>query len=301
MEQFHLKSMTAFGKGVSDFTYGRFSIEIQGVNRRFLELNISMPRLFNRFEMDIRRQIMARVGRGMINVSVAWKAEAKQPLTVLANFPLAKGLKKAWENLASELGLDRAFPISLLVQEKDLFLYEEEIIEEEAYKQALAIALKEALDELSEMKQKEGEILASDINGRLSQLEENIVFIETHAKDAPEKYRQKLNHRLEELFSGSSENEERILREVAVYAERVDITEEIIRFKSHLAQFATMLEKPLGEEAETRGKTLDFLLQELLRECNTIGSKTSDLSISKHVVVIKSELEKIREQVQNIE
>jgi uncharacterized protein (TIGR00255 family) len=301
MEHYQLKSMTAYGRGSSNFPYGRFTIEIQSVNRRYLEINLALPRIFMRFEIDIRKQIAESVGRGMLTLSLFWKTEGAQPVTVTPNLSLARALKDAWEKLASELGMEKSLPPVLVAQQQDLLLHEEEIIHEEIYRAAFHAALKEALEALLVMKRQEGAALAQDLQGRLSVLHTEISSIEKFSGDVAEKYRQKLQSRLDELFSRSVENEERLLREVALYAERVDITEEIVRFKGHLQQFEQLVERPLERDLETRGKTLDFLLQELLREINTIGSKAADLAVSQHVVAIKSELEKIREQVQNIE
>jgi len=301
MERYQLKSMTAYGRGSSIFPYGRLNIEIQSVNRRYLEINIGLPRLLMRYEVDLRKEIAAYVGRGMLNVSVSCKSEGAQPISVTPNLSLARALQQAWDKLAKELGMKEPIPLSLLAQEKDLLIYEEEILNENAYREAIKAALKDALEALLWMKRQEGEILKTDLLERLAKLRAEMASIEGASGESTEKYRKKLQERLEGLFTGSPENEERVLREIAVYAERVDVTEEIVRFKGHLDQFQLMIEKPLENELETRGKTFDFLLQELLREINTLGAKASDLAIAQHVVIVKSELEKIREQVQNIE
>lgn len=293
--------MTAYGRGTSSFAYGSFSTEIQSVNRRYLEVNINLPRILARFEIPLRKKVSARVGRGMVNISVSWRSETQTPVKVLPNLSLAKGVKKAWEQIAFELGLEACIDLSLLAREKDLLLFEEELPEEEEVLAALERSLDEALDRLTEMKEKEGHALATDLHERTEMLDAFIEEVEKHAPEGSEKYRQKLAERLEELFEGSSENEERILREVALFAERIDVTEEVVRFKSHVRQFRQMLEKPPAEAAETRGKMLDFLIQELNREINTIGSKAADIAITREVVKAKSELEKMREQVQNIE
>ncbi|MFC2049183.1 YicC/YloC family endoribonuclease [Chlamydiota bacterium] len=298
---FQLKSMTAYGRGICDFECGRITVEIQSVNRRFLEVNVSLPRLFNRFEIDVRKQIAASIGRGMVNVSVGWKTDSRHSVKLSPNFALARAIKGAWEELSQELWLPKELPLVLLTQEKDLLLHEEVMVEESVYQKALAEAVGAALQALLAMKRQEGEVLSRDLHERVKILNQAISWIESHASTATEKYRQKLVARLEELFAGSPENEERILREVAVYAEKVDIVEEVIRFKSHLDQFVQTVDNPLEQTADSRGKILDFLLQELLREGNTIGSKASDLAVTQHVVTIKSELERIREQVQNIE
>ncbi len=301
MDQFHLKSMTAYGRGTAAFPYGRFTLEIQSVNRRFLEINLGLPRSFSRFEVEIRKRISERVGRGMLNATLTWKSDGAQPVTVIPNLSLAKALKQAWENLNQELGIQEDISLDFLAKQNNIMLYEEEILNEETYWNAIQSALDDALDAFVGMKNREGEMLTLDLKKRLATLHGNIHLIEQSSGTATEKYRQKLKDRLEELFTGHSENEERVLKEVALFAERVDVTEEIVRFNGHLDQFKILLEKPLENELETRGKTLDFLLQELLREINTIGSKASDLIVAQTVVAVKAELEKIREQVQNIE
>lgn len=293
--------MTAYGRGVCDFAFGRITVEIQSVNRRFLEVNVNLPRLLNRFEMDVRKQIAASIGRGMLSILVGWKTDSHKSISVVPNFALARAIKGAWEQLAEDLWLPKELPLSLLTQEKELLLHEEIMVEESVYQKALAEAVGMALHALLKMKRQEGEALARDVHERLKNLNKELVSIELRAPNATEKFRQKLAARLNELFTGSLENEERILREVAVYAEKVDIIEEIIRFKSHLSQFEQTLDKPLEQTADSRGKILDFLLQELLREINTIGSKASDVVVAQHVVTVKSELERIREQVQNVE
>ena len=276
-------------------------MDIQSVNRRFLEINVSLPRLLTRFEMDVRKQIAASIGRGMLSVSIGWKTDSHKSISVVPNFALARAIKGAWEQLAEDLWLPKELPLVLLTQEKELLLHEEVMVEESVYQKALAEAVGMALNALLKMKRQEGEALAHDMHERLKILNNEIASIESRASNATEKFRHKLTARLSELFTGTVENEERILREVAVYAEKVDIVEEIIRFKSHLGQFEQTLERPLELTADSRGKILDFLLQELLRESNTIGSKASDLVVAQHVVTLKSELERIREQVQNVE
>jgi uncharacterized protein (TIGR00255 family) len=298
---FQLKSMTAFGRGLCDFKFGRITVDIQSVNRRFLEINVSLPRVFNMFEIEVRKQIAAHVGRGMVNVSVGFKTDSQSPLSISPNFALARAIKGAWEKLAEELWLPTEMPLVLLTQEKDLFLHEETMVDESVYLEALTQAVHSALNALLEMKRQEGNTLARDLKERIDVLRQEIDWIGSNGATATEKYRQKLSTKLKELFSGSQENEEMVLREVAVLAERVDVTEEIIRFKSHLEQLLLTMDKPIESPSDSRGKVLDFLLQELLRESNTIGSKATDKDVAHHVIKIKSELEKIREQVQNIE
>lgn len=298
---FQLKSMTAYGRGTASSPEGTFTVEIQSVNRRHLEVHLNLPKLLTRFEMPLRKQIQERVGRGMINVYVGWRSEGGNPVKVTPNLSLAKGIKSAWEQILFELGLEGRIDLALLAKEEGLILIDEALPEESRLFDTLNTALAEALDHFVAMKEREGKSLAHDLHERIITLIGVIEMVASLAPEGVEKVRRKLNERLEELFSGNSENEERILREVALYAERSDITEEVTRFKSHLEQFRYLLEKPLTECTETRGKTLDFLIQELNREINTIGSKASDLTITNQVVKAKGEIEKMREQVQNIE
>ncbi|MFZ0566266.1 MAG: YicC/YloC family endoribonuclease [Chlamydiales bacterium] len=293
--------MTAYGRGMSQFAYGRFIVEIQSVNRRFLEINVGLPRFFIRFEMEIRKWVAKQIGRGSVHVSLLWKGDPKHPVSITPNLSLAKSLKEAWELLAKELQLAPAIDLKLLLGEKDLLIYEEEMREEDVYRQALEASLNEALNHLVAMKQAEGKSLAQDLQHRVEAIEMLLKEIEEHAGDAAEKYGRKLRKRLEGFLSLSEEDEERLLREIVLFAERADITEEIVRFKSHLQQFSHLIEKPLESENESRGKIFEFLIQELNREINTIASKAAEKMISERVITIKSELEKMREQVQNIE
>ena len=182
------------------------------------------------------------------------------------------------------------------MNEKNIF-YNQELGDEESYRKVLKELVEAALQHTMSMKEKEGRVLQEDILKRLAFLEAAIEEIADKSPQATQKYYGKLKQRLSDLFSTTPENEERLLREVAIYAEKVDISEEILRFKSHLEQFFHYLRLP----QETPGKTLDFLIQELNREINTIGAKSSDVVIAHLVVNIKSELEKIREQIQNVE
>lgn len=298
---FYVKSMTAYGRGIFSCSYGVFTVEIQSLNRRHLEVNIQLPKLFSRFDPEIRRLILSSVSRGALNVFVTWHPSSEHGARVIPNLSFAKGLKGAWELLARELGYEEKIPLSLLAREESLFLYEESVEDEKGYQEALITALQRALEAHLTMRLTEGKTLCQDLLERIKQLEASIQQVEAFAHAGSDKYRQKLTSRLKELLGGASEMEERILREIAVFAEKVDITEEIVRFKSHLAQFTQLLEAPLRAPTETKGKTLEFLLQELLREVNTMSSKSAEIKVTTQAVLMKAELEKMREQVQNIE
>lgn len=288
--------MTAYGRASREFSQGRFEVEIQGINRRHLEIHLNLPKELLRFEQDVRKWIGAKVTRGQISLYLNWRGAEGKVLAITPNIPLAKALKQAWMTIAKELHIAQELTLEMLKDEKGILLHEEAVGDENEIKNALKEVVEEALDAFEGMRKKEGSLLSTDFASRLALLKQYIEKIQELSKDATSGYREKLLERLKELFAGA-ENEERVLKEVALFAERIDITEEIVRFRSHLEQ----LETALSQEKEAKGKRCEFLLQELGRETNTIGSKTNLAPLSSLVVECKCELERLREQVQNIE
>lgn len=293
-----LKSMTAYGRASMNTAVGHLVIEIHSVNRKFLEVNVTLPRELSQFDIELKKWLMPYLARGQITVKVSLSFEGSAPFIVRPNLPLARQLKAAWKEIAYELKLkEEDFQLSLLENAEGLFCFEENKALESVYREALKQVLEVSLHHFLQMKTHEGAILQIDIENRLEKMKQSLHAIEQTVPLAPNKYREKLIARLEELIPGHVENEERILREIALFAEKLDVTEEITRFYCHLSHF----EEIIHSGALTVGKTLDFVLQELNREINTIGSKSSDLDISRSVIDIKSEIERIREQIQNIE
>lgn len=293
-----LKSMTAFGRKSLVTELGRFIVEIQSVNRKHLEINVALPRDFTRFEVDLRNWIAKSVLRGQVNVKVTITTTKTSPVIISPNIPLIRQYKEAWDKIQEDLSLrfEESSFAALLSREVGIFINEENI-DEEQYKEHIKSAVDKALDELIKMKLHEGMVLQKDISLRANNLRKWITTIAARSPGATQKYRQKLVERLKEVSENISEADERILKEIAIYSEKIDITEEIIRFQSHLDQFDKLIEV----ESESIGKTLDFLIQELHREINTIASKSSDIEVSRLVIESKSELERMREQIQNIE
>ncbi len=290
---FHLRSMTAYGRSAASFDYGQITVEVATLNRRHLEVNLSLPKMLSHLEMDLRKKIGAKVARGQVNLTVNWNFEGKKPVRLVPNVALAKELIQGWEVIAEQTGL--AFDLSLL---KESQLFFEELVEEKISAKTLNSTLDQAIEALLEMKLKEGSELGVDLASSLASFEKKLATIEQNVPEATEKYRKKLCERMESLFG---EVDERVFKEIALYAEKVDISEEIVRAKSHMSQFFQILEAPFDGLKEVKGKVLEFLCQELLRETNTIGSKALDVKIAKLVIEMKGELEKIREQVQNVE
>jgi len=292
-----MRSMTAYGRGEVAGRQSRFCVEMRSVNRKHLDIIVNIPKELLRFEIDIKKRIGKVVYRGSVAVFVSSKYEDESLVRVNPNIPLVRQLKSAWDEIAQEWGYEGQIDPTVLAMKESIMVYSEDIGDGEEYRRPLMDSLDIALEGLRGMKDSEGVALDTDIRNRLGLLETLINGIEQRAQGSSEKYRRKLMERLEEVLPGVVENEERILREVAVYAERIDIAEEITRFYSSINQFYGIID---GAE-RCIGKTLDFLTQELQRETNTIASKSGDVEVSRLVVEIKSELERIREQLQNVE
>jgi uncharacterized protein (TIGR00255 family) len=293
-----LKSMTAYGRASKTTKIGNFSVEIQSVNRKHLEIHTNLPKELQRFDHEIRKLIGKSATRGQITFRLNARFEEVSPTTVAPNLPLVKQIKIAADKIAKELGVDAsAVILELLGQQTDVLINSDELVEEQLYWSTILEVTNEALMKFTEMRQKEGEALQKDIVNYFKRLRQHINQIAAFAPMATNKFFQKLKERIEEVVPGAIENEERLLRELCVYAERVDNMEEITRFNSHLDQ----CEHLLNSEVTHAGKTLEFLLQELGRETNTIGSKSSELEVSRLIVEMKGDLERIREQIQNVE
>lgn len=294
-----LKSMTAYGRATFTSSVGYVVVEIQSVNRKFLEINTLLPKELLRYEGEIKKWVAQKVARGQINIKIFIDYEESSPLVVKPNLPLARQLKTAWDKIADDLGLDPKTNVhlALFADVKELLSLEEDIKDENLYRETIKSSLDRALQPFLKMKADEGSVLQLDILKRLSRLGEWMECISQKGEGATAKYRDKLKLRLEEILAGCMENEERLLREVAIFAEKVDIAEEVTRFHCHLKHFAEVVHS----NAEGQGKTLEFILQELGREINTIGSKSSDIEIARRVVDIKSGIEQIKEQIQNVE
>ena len=293
-----LKSMTAYGRSTNSSPIGRVTVEIQSVNRKHMEVVASLPKELQCFEVDLRSWITPKVARGRVVVTVSVKFEGVSPVRAIPNLPLAKQLFQAWETIADELGNGVGKPsLESLMRTEGLIGYEVDLGDEERYKSVLSETVEAALEPFLAMKEREGALLATDIKQRLELVKSFAKEISGRAEGATEKYRNKLKQHFEEVLPAAIDNEDRILREIAIYADKVDITEELIRITSHLEQIDLLFKS--GDRAI--GKTLEFLIQELNREFNTIGAKASDSEVSHLVVRCKSEFERIREQIQNVE
>ncbi|HBG04636.1 MAG: YicC family protein [Geobacteraceae bacterium GWC2_58_44] len=291
-----IKSMTGYGKAESAYAAGRVTVEVRCVNHRYGEVTVKLPRALMQFENEIKKRVAERLSRGKIDVFI--QIEGAVSLGVpTANLPLARGYYRAFTSIGEALGLGDEVSLALIAAQRDVITVaaETEASLEEVPEELIA-ALEEALRRVDEMRLFEGESLMADFRKRRETLSQLIARVMARSPSVVSEYAARLKERIAQLCGESGLPEERIALEVALLADKCDITEELVRLESHLRQFDETLTRN-----EPVGRKLDFLLQEINREVNTVGSKANDAQIASSVVELKAELEKIREQVQNIE
>lgn len=292
-----MKSMTGFGRGIISIENFSATVEIKTVNNRFLDVNLRLPNELQPIEADLKRLITERLSRGRVDVNLNY--ERNEDVTYELNRPLISGYISALNEMKEVFGLEgepdmnyiARLPNALQTTKADL---------NENYSDAIKNAFKVALDELEKMREVEGASLENELESRLSGIEDQIPLIESETENVLEEYRERLSKKIAEMLEKSDSQIEidqgRLAQEVAYLATRSDISEEITRLKSHIEQFRSIM-----KEIKDVGKRLDFLTQELNREANTIASKTQNLIVKESSLTIKAEIEKIREQVQNVE
>lgn len=291
-----LKSMTGFGRGEGETVLGRVLIESRSINHRYSDINIRLPKRLTVFESRIKEIIRSQVARGRVDVSIKLDALEGGKVQLQVDSTLAEQYFQALLSLKDKFQLKGEITLELLAGAKDLISVKEEIGDIEPYWQEIVPILKHSLQEMDGMKRVEGDALARDIQKRVEQIIQRLKEIKEQFPLQFEAYRNRLRDRLQSLLDEIKVDPSRLEQEIAFLAERSDITEEIVRAESHLRQFGLLLK---GEEPV--GRKMDFLLQEIHREVNTVSAKANDAEISQKAVEIKSELEKIREQAQNIE
>ena len=291
-----LKSMTGFGAGSASNNGFVVEVELSSVNRKQLDIHLSFPRRLSVLDARAQKRIRAAFSRGRISGSVRVEMTEEQGARVSLNRALAREYVQALRDEAAELNLPDNLGAESLLRLPDLWENDPFSEQLDALASVLDEALDRALDQLLRMRQEEGKALAEDLLERIAQLESRMEAIEQWAPQVVKLHRDKLLQRLEEAQLGDLSEDERVLKEVALFADRSDISEELVRLRSHLQQARTLL-----NSTEPAGRTLDFLCQELFREINTIGSKANALEITRQVVDFKADLERIREQVQNVE
>lgn len=288
--------MTGFGRAEGDTMLGRVFVESRSVNHRYCDINIKLPKRLSLFENRMKEMIRSKVSRGRIDVLLRLENSGEEKVQLSVDLDLAKQYYQALYELKEKLQLKDEITLNLLAGAKDLIMAKEEIGDIEPYWQEVLRILEQSFKNMDDMKRLEGESLANDLQQRLEHIAKQFQMIKQQFPFRLEATLTRLHDRLQSLLEGMEVDPSRFQQEIAFLAERTDITEEIVRAESHLVQFRTLLE---GKEPV--GRKMDFLLQEIHREVNTVSAKANDAEISQRVVEIKSELEKIREQVQNIE
>ena len=289
-------SMTGFGRGTTADDNREVTIEIKAINHRYLDINLRMPRVMSSMEDAFRKKIQQTLSRGRIEVYIGYKNKAQDQVTVTVNESVAAAYHDAFQTLSERFRLNTGPDLATLASMDGIFTISETEEDENALKELLFSALEKALTVMIQMRENEGAFLAQDVQERCQLIGTMVDSIEELSPAVVEEYRKKLEMRLKDLVISTDLAEQRFLTEVVFFADRSNITEEIIRLRSHLDQL-----KQTMKNGGAIGRKLDFIVQEMNREANTIGSKSADATITGYVVELKSEIEKIREQIQNIE
>ena len=289
-------SMTGYGRAEAALHGRSIVVELRSVNNRYLDCNIRMPKLYLFAEEALKRSVQSFLSRGKVDVYISVDQKEAEEVTVALNCSVAEGYYNALRELGETFGLKNDISISMLSRFSDVFSVEEVPQDVEEAARDLDAVLKAALERHTEMRLREGARLADDIRARLNTISQLVEKAELRSPETVQEYRQKLEQRMKEMLERTDIEESRLLTEAAVFADKVAVNEEIVRLRSHMEQVEELL-----ETEEPVGRKLDFLMQELNREANTMGSKGNDIKMARIVVELKAEIEKMREQVQNIE
>ena len=290
------RSMTGYGRSMKAFGSHEITVEVRAVNHRFFEFNCRLPRQYSFLEEKLKTLFATKISRGKVEAYVSIVCTDGSDALVTVNSALAKAYIDALRGANNELCLNDDLTLSQLFRMSDVFSVTKVETDEDELWEMVSETANEALDSFVAMRAVEGARLADDIEVKLTFIEETVEKIETRSPDVTKEYREKLYAKLSALLEDKNLDESRILTEAAIFADKTAVDEELVRLRSHIAQYRELLKLD-----EPIGKKLDFLIQEMNREVNTTGSKCSDLTITHMVVDLKSVIEKIREQIQNIE
>jgi len=291
-----LNSMTGHGRVKTENDLREIIVEIRSVNHRYLDLNIKVPRIYGFLEDVVKKQASAGIARGKVDIFVSVKAKEGSDIKITPNMPVIDGYMAALKQVSEKYGLEEELTALSILRLPDALAMDKEEADAEQLAAEVSEVLEQVLQEYNAMRANEGRKLCEDILYRAGLIRQLVEFVEQRSPNSVAEYKEKIAARMEELLDGSELAQQRILQEAAVFADKVSVTEEIVRLKSHLGQLENMIRSDAA-----LGRKLDFLIQELNREANTIGSKANDYEIAKTVVDLKAEIEKIREQVQNLE
>lgn len=291
-----LKSMTGYGRGEVTLHGRSFVVEVRSVNNRYLDCNIRLPRPYAQAEDRIQQAVKAAISRGKVDLFITVENSDAEAVTVKVNEEMVSGYVTALRTMAEKYGLAGEVSIDLIAKLPDVLKVEKAPEDMDELTGDLLEAVNAALADFTGMREREGEKLCADLSGRLDTLEAYVARVEARSPETVAAYRERLTARIQEVLADRQLDEGRILTEAAIFADKVAVAEETVRLRSHISQFRGMI-----EGSQPIGRKLDFLIQEMNRETNTIGSKCNDLALSTIVVDMKAEIEKLREQVQNVE
>ena len=291
-----IKSMTGYGRAQGSFSGGEISVEIKSVNNRYLDCGVKLPRVYSFAEDAIKSLVQHTISRGKVDVFININAAGASNVQISVNKPMVEGYLSAMQQIAREYNVRYDVSVSTLTRMGDVFLVEKQEEDETEVQEALLGVVSQALTAFDAMRTREGEALKTDLMQKAGDILDLVSKVEQRSGVTVAAYRERLTAKLQEVLENTAIDEARIIQEAAIYADKVAVDEETVRLRSHVAQLQKML-----EEGGVIGRKLDFLMQEMNREANTIGSKGNDVEQARNVVDIKSELEKIREQIQNIE
>lgn len=291
-----VKSMTGFGRCEVSEGDRKMTVEMKSVNHRYLDMTIKMPKKLNYFESAIRSLLKSYIQRGKVDVFITYEDLSESNVSLRYNQALAAEYLKYLNQMAEEFGLEQDVNAGALSRYPEVLVMEEVQDDEEELWRILEQAVKGACEQFVETRAREGENLKRDLLAKLDELLEHVAFIEERSPQIVAEYREKLTDKVKELLADTQMEESRIAAEVTIYADKICVDEEIVRLKSHIKSTRSALEKE-----DSVGRRLDFIAQEMNREANTILSKSNDLEVSNHAIELKTGIEKVREQIQNIE
>ncbi|MCR5344279.1 MAG: YicC family protein [Butyrivibrio sp.] len=292
-------SMTGYGRSEVADEKHKFTVEMKSVNNRYLDINIKMPKKFNALESKIRNELKTFVKRGKVDVFITYEDFSEADTRVRYNKEIAAEYLQYLKQMSEDFGIDNDIRVSSLSKYPDVFSMEDMELDEEELWGSLKKAIDGAGEEFAAARKKEGEFLHKDLDEKLAGMLESVEFITERSPVIIEEYRNKLRDKVKELLEDKAVDENRLIMEVTLYADKVCVDEELVRLRSHIKAMRDTLNK--GDDKEGIGRKLDFLAQEMNRESNTILSKSTDLEISDKGISLKTDVEKVREQIQNIE
>lgn len=291
-----IKSMTGYGSGKAELGGKTFTVEIKSVNSRYSDFSIKMPRVYTFLEDPVRKAASARINRGKVDIYINVESSGDDDSVVKVNEALAREYLEGLRALSASLNISSNATAETFLRIPDVFTVDKADEDEALILKTVLDALSTALDGFDAMRIAEGEKLAGDLREHLGFILNATGEVEKRSPEIVAEYRTRLEERMRDILGSATYDETRLLTEVAIFADKVNVNEETVRLKSHVGQFSKML-----DEGGSVGRKIDFLIQEMNREINTIGSKSNDLDVARIVIDVKAEIEKLREQIQNVE